>query len=226
MLDNLYNNTNILDGQTLFLYVTIFIFILWFFSNRTISLGIFLAIIISSFIISYLSQKKIKETNNIVNSEQIKEETIKPKVNDTEHHNEIIDFLFSIQDFYIYNPQQYGEMVHNINNFYDLYKLCMINNHTCFENHDRMKKYKRNAINALMSIIFQSPIDENFKNKINNSSKVLDDILTANMDEISYIIDNYIYKHGYDVDTKIIDYDTKPFNEYEDIFKSYSHEIV
>jgi hypothetical protein len=88
-----------------------------------------------------------------------------------------------------------------------------------------MENNKRSALNALKSIIFNSPNDKNVRNKINSASSNLDKILTEYLDHISYLIDDDIYINGYDMTTAIIDYDTKPFNEYTDMFKPYSYEI-
>ena len=37
--------------------------------------------------------------------------------------------------------------------------------------------------------------------------------------------DDDLYKYGYNMDTAIIDYETKPFNSYSDIFNPYSYEL-
>ena len=87
-----------------------------------------------------------------------------------------------------------------------------------------MEQMKRNSLNSLKSIIFKLPEDTRVINKLDKSCTVLDNILTKYLDQISYMSDNYNYKFGYNVDTKMINYGTKPFNEYSDIFQPYTYE--
>lgn len=157
---------------------------------------------------------------------KLKKKAIIPKLTDeTKSHEEIVDFLFSIQDLYAYGPQQYAEMVQNINYFYDLYKISFVDNISSYLNYDMMKQFKRNSLNALMSIIFSLPEDKRVRDKINTASAILDQLMTTHLDQISYLIDDCTYKNGYNVDTKIIDYGPKAANEYADMFKIYSYEV-
>lgn len=88
-----------------------------------------------------------------------------------------------------------------------------------------MEHNKRYALNALASLIYSTPSDTRVRGKVNNATIILDDILTTYLDQISFLLDEYTYKIGYTIDSKIIDYGPKAFNEYNDIFKPYSYEI-
>lgn len=222
----LYEYIDSWNGQKVFIYVVVFLFILWFISRQNLGINVLIAMIIGAFVINYMNHRSVKTNDTQEDIKNIKIDAIEPKIsNDTKKQDDIINFLFSIQDMYVYNPTQYIEMITNINNFYDLYKETDVDNQTSYVNYDLMKQYKRNALNSLSSIIFSLPDDRRVRDKINMSASILDTIMTKNLDQISYIIDNYTYKHGYSVDTKIIDYGPKASNEYEDMFKNYSYEI-
>lgn len=146
-------------------------------------------------------------------------------INSVADRKDIIDFIFSIQDLYAYSPLQYRETIDKIKLFFSLYDTCFIDNSLSNTYYDNMKLYKRDGLNALISMIFSIPDDQMVRAKVNNAVVVLDAILTKYLDQISYLIDNEIYKNGYNINTKIIDYGPCASNEYDDIFKPYSYEI-
>ena len=225
-MGELYEYIDKWDDISIFTYITIFLSVLWFFRKKELGVNILIAIIIGWFIINYLNHRSITTIDTKEKNEAIKKEKIVPELTDeAQSHIDIVDLLFSIQDMYIYNPQQYEKMVQSINYFYDLYKITYVDNKTSYLNYDMMKQFKRDALNALMSLIYTLPEDKHIRNKVNSAAIVLDNILTKYLDQISYILDDYTYKNGYSVDTKIIDYGVKPMNEYDDIFKIYSYDI-
>jgi len=225
-MDELYKHIDKWDGGRTYLYSVIFVIILWFFSKKTIGINILVAIIVGAFVINYMNNR----TQNMMDTQKdildTKIATIQPKINEeTKKQRPIIDVMFSIQDMYSYNPLQYEEVIRNINQFYDKYKLSFVDSKTSHINYDLMKQYKRDALNALMSLIHTIPEDKRYIDKLNNSTIVLDGIMTKHLDQISFLIDEDIYKRGYNIDTKNIDYGPKSFNEYDDMFKNYSYEI-
>jgi hypothetical protein len=192
-------------------------------SKKNIDLKVI--IIVIGFVISYLNHRSITTIDTKQDIINLKKNIIKPTLHKTSEKENIINFIYSIQELYIYNPQQYEIMIKHINIFFKLYKLSFINKKTVHVNYKHMETNKRSAMNALKSIIFNSPNNKHVRHKINNATTKLDKILTEYLDHISYLIDNDIYKNGYNIDTAIIDYDTKPFNDYSDIFKPFSYEI-
>lgn len=214
------------NGKRLFTYVVVFLFILWFFSRRELGINILIAIIVGTFVINYLNYRSIENADTLDEIQKIKKSTILPQLTDeTNEQENIVDFLFSIQDLYACSPQQYTDMVRNINYFYGLYKMTFVDNKTSYLNYGMMKQYKRDALNAISSIIYSLPEDKRVRDKVNTSTVVLDGIMTQHLDHVSYVTDDYTYKNGYSIDTKIIDYGPKAANEYGDMFKIYSYEV-
>jgi hypothetical protein len=221
-MTGLYKYIDSWDKQTLFNYVVIFILIIWLFSTSNMGVNILIGLIIASFVISYLNYKTIDNINNIDNTHHVlnvqgfKKNIIIPVLNNSMNEN-IVDFLYSIQDFYHYNPQQYSEVIKNINEFYILYETTILDNMICDINYNMMEQLKRDALNALSSISIAIPSHRQVIDKLDSACKMLDEIMTTSLDQIS---DN-----GYNVDTKIINYGVKAYNEYNDVFQPYSYEI-
>ena len=225
-MGEMYEYIDTWDGKRLFTYVVIFLFILWLLSRRELGINILIAIIVGTFVINYLNHRSIENADTLAEIRQIKKKAITPSLTDeAEDQEDIVDFLFSIQDLYAYSPQQYSEMVKNINYFYNLYNMTFFDNKTSYLNYGMMKQFKRDALNALASIIYSLPEDKRVRNLVNAASTILDGLMTQHLDHVSYVIDNYTYKNGYNVDTKIIDYGPKAANEYGDMFKIYSYEV-
>lgn len=225
-MGELYEYIDSWDGHKIFTYIAISIILFWFISRRQLTVSEYIGLVVVAFVISYLNNRSMNTIDTKDEIQTIKKDAIIPKLNDEAiTHNNVVDMLFSIQDMYHYNPRQYETMIHSINSFYSLYKLAYVDESTVFTSYDMMDQYKRDALNALASMIFSIPTDKIITNKLNTSVVVLDEIMTKDLDQISYLIDNYIYKKGYDINTKIVYYGPKAYNEYDDMFKSYSYEI-
>ena len=133
--------------------------------------------------------------------------------------------MFSIQNLYVYNPQQYIEMANNINKFFELYDSTFIDKSSSYINYEFMVQCKRDSLNSLQSMTLKIPSDLRVRKFLNDAVDTLDNILTQRLDHISFLVDEYTHINGYDINTKIINYGPKASNEYEDIFKPYSYNI-
>jgi hypothetical protein len=225
-MDDLYKYIDTWNNERVFWYIVVFIIILWLFTGTDIGINILIAIIVGAFIVSYLNHQHITNEYTHDKIENIKKETIVPNLSEkSKQHNNIVDLLFSIQDMYAYAPQQYEEMIKNINYFYEFYKLSFIDEKTVYINYELMQQFKRDALNSLSSMIYSLPDDKRISNKLDAAAVVLDDNMTKHLDQISYLVDKCTFDNGYFVDTKVIDYGPKASNEYNDIFARYSYEI-
>lgn len=210
------------NSELIFKYIGISIIILWLCINLKVDRVTAMTFTIILFVIGYFNDKYNVQVNNLTVNRTNKSNEIKPNISNNikEHHN-IVDFLFSIQDLYAYNPQNYEEMINNIEFFYDKFKLSFVDKTISDINCEHMEQYKRNSLNALKSIIFSSPNDNNVRMKINKAVDTLDEILTNDLKKISYLIDDNIFKNGYNVDSKIIDYNVKSYNSYISNYEIY-----
>lgn len=210
-------------------YINLFIFICILISLFVLNKGFLLILIIISICIYFYNDIIIDNIQKHIN--ETKKNFIQSSISHSNDHlinrNDIIKFLFSIQDMYHYNPIQYEIMTKNINQFFEYMDISLIDRKNIYFNYDHMTTNKRNALNALSSLIFSVPShhDTIIRNKINKANSILDDIMKKYIDQMSFLVDEYTYKNGYNTDTKIINYGPKPYNEYTDIFGKYSYEI-
>jgi hypothetical protein len=185
---------------------------------KNIGLNIILGLFFSGVTILYLHERITSKLE--LEEEQYKEKikNIKPEIPKIKSRmdKDIIDLVFSIQDFYIYNPEAFEEMADNINNFLTIHDFIFNNEPFCELYYEIAESKKNNAINALHSIIFNLPNDNDAIDKLNRAHKRLDTILTKHLNEI---YDKCHYKltlKGYDVFTKKLDLGPKPANHYFD----------
>jgi hypothetical protein len=222
---DLYKYIDRWNGEFTFRYIAIVIVCLWLFSLKKIGINILIAILFLLFLISYLNNREIEKNATVTDTLNKMKNEIIPKMDNGFKYDEIVYFLFSIQDMYQYNPLQYIDMVNNLELFFKSYDLSKIDITKSAENYQFMEQRKRDSLNALQSMIIQLPTDRRVIKKFHTAVSRLDELLTGYLDHVSYLVDNNLYINGYDVDTKIINYGAKPFNQYDDIFAPYTYEV-
>src|SRR6185312_4290443 len=95
------SNTNLIS------YLTIIIIICFILSKFDIKLNIVFGTVLGAFIVNYMYTQKKKESDEFDQTIKNQFDSIKPKPQLATKYVDIIQFLFSIQDLYIYNPQAY-----------------------------------------------------------------------------------------------------------------------
>jgi hypothetical protein len=228
----LYRFVDDWDGYYLFSYIVIVIFIMWFVTKIEITLNTIVGLVVSMFVLNYFNHQSIVERNTAKDIYDIKKEATSPKSNGLpgrtptmiHERRDATNFLFSIQELRSYNPQTYDEFVEFMDRFFEYRKILDSEPDRCYTYYGLMENAKRDSLNALKSIIHSIPEDRRVRAKLNRAVDVADDIMTKYLDQVSYIIDDHVYHNGYNVNTKIIDYGAKPYNEYDDIFEPYTYE--
>jgi len=205
-----------MNNKTIFWLIIIFILTIYLFSKYDIGINILLGFIVAFIIIIYLynnvktieneKQKIIKNKHNLI----IPEQKISKKYND------VVDFLFSIQDFYIHCPLNYIQMVESIDNFFKTYEEILIDNNSINMNYSILIDQKRNALNSLSMITYGLSANISYDKKLQNSIVYLTNLLDT---FINNIIENHkdiLFYKGYNNKTKIINNDKiVPYNTYE-----------
>lgn len=167
----------------------------------------------------YMIKKKLDYI--VPNIDGIIESIIEPNKNYNKF-SDIINFIFSIQDMYVYNPLQYINMIENIEAFFLMYKQSLlffndINNNFSID-YQLMTSYKNNALNSLQSLSLTIPDDMRVKIKLGRAVDILNKILINYLNQISYLSDIQINKYGYNIRTKIIDHGPRAFNDYDSMY--------
>lgn len=214
------------DGKRLYLYILVLIIVIWVFSQQSVTLNLVVGLAIAYFVISYMNHKS-KTTNDTQDDiVRIKKAKIKPEpLETTLDKPDVRNFLFSVQDLRVYNPQAYEEMIKKIDAFFTYYTIVFVEPSRSYIYYGLMEQAKRDVLNALKSMIFEIPEDKRVRAKLNRATDVIDEVMTKYLDQISHIADEYTYKYGYNVNTKVLNYGAKPYNQYDDIYQPYSYEI-
>jgi hypothetical protein len=205
---------SILDNKTFFYYILIIIGIIFAFSTTNIGLNIVFGTIIASFVVYYLynNYKEKQETENKTKSFQ--EANLLPKPEIFSDHADMVKYLFSIQDFYIYNPQAYEEMTEYLSLFFRTYKEAKENKKQASINHGLMLTYKSGAINALHSIVHSLPDTTDYTDKLNRAISILQEILNEYLNKTEKMHKEYLFEYGYNNQTKLIHKGELPYNAF------------
>lgn len=212
-----------INNNELFRNIIIVIVVLLFFMGKNIGLNIILALVIATIIILYLAEKKEVIKNTEDEQYKTKVETIKPHAEILQDTPELIDFLFSIQDLYVFNPLAYEEMIDNLLSFKKL--ETNIYNESKFANQyfQILESKAKNALNALQSIIFTLPSDKVYTDKFNRAHKRLETILNRHINQAYDQCTFYFYQNGPNVLTKQINIGPAEYNQYSD--KEYTYQF-
>jgi hypothetical protein len=205
-------NSNI-SSKSLFLYGVIMYGLTAYFLRQHITLNLLCGVVISIVIIYILYQKEIDNNENIKNMHTIKSKYITPTPTYLTKYDDLTDFVFSIQDFYEYNPQAYENMVDSIDTFVEIYDTVLLNKELAGDYFSIADSYKLLALNALQSIIITIPSNKNLINKLNESMQTLEKILNNYIYIIYQKNNEYITEKGYFNNTKLIDLKISPYNK-------------
>ena len=201
-----FSKFNELNGRDIFIFVTLIIISISVLPLLLPdnNLNIFFGIIIALIIFKYIYDTKKKKNNEEIYISNLENDYIVPKPKICNKYNDIVKFLFSIQDLYKYNQQTYENLIDIIDNFFYLYEESLLINNLSANNYDLMDKNKNQALNLLHSIIINVPADTIYNNKIDDSVDYLNFILSNYLENIYYIYSKTIYVNGLNSGSKIL----------------------
>lgn len=218
-------NEYFLEKKELFIYGFIFLLIISYVSKFNIGLSTIFAFVLSYYVYIHLinSSKNTSEKKEKILKDKIKQ--LRPKTEIIEKYEDLVNFLFSIQDLYVYNPPAYEEVVNSIKNFLIVYEETIKVPDFASKNYSVAEMKMHNAINSLHSILLNANGNRNLDNKINKSFRILHKILKKYLDEIELIIKKDIKYNGYNVGTLVLDSNRlKPYNYSE--FSKYTFDLI
>lgn len=213
---NVYGLVDSFNNYELFRNIVIILIFLFIFLKLTIGLNIILALVLAVIVILYLTEKQNRENEIERSSFQTKLKTIKPIPKVLNDDKDIIDFMFSIQDFYVFNPLAYEELIDNIDAVLTLRDNIFGNKQFANQYYQIAESKKNNALNSLHSIIFTLPNDKIFQEKFNRSHKRLETILNKHLNEMYDQCNYYIKQDGKDTLKRQINIGPKEYNHYFD----------
>lgn len=135
---------------------------------------------------------------------ELKKSVLYPKSKWIMKEPKIYDFIFTIQEFYEYNPQVYIDIIVTIDKLLSLYNEIKINNYYAGQYYDKVKDLKLSALNSFQSFIYRLPDNNKIIDKYNNAKYKLEELLDYYTDDIIKLNKNYMHKNGIDYQTKLI----------------------
>lgn len=209
----LYEFTERIGKDTVFKYVIIMIFIYFVFRSRNIGLNVLLALFIGYVIVKYIDDKdRDKNLSNFVQQKEKKRIIVPNLPEDLLDKEDLVDFIFSIQDIYHYNPPEFENMIDSINSFMELHKIVMIDNTVADTYWNILEDMKRKSVNHLHNIIYSIEESKFVIDKLNRAHKRLETLLLNYLNEVYDEYNKKIVLKGYDIDTKLINLGPKPYN--------------
>jgi hypothetical protein len=136
-----------------------------------------------------------------------------------DENNAITKFLLKIQLFYFYNEEAYEEIVEELENFLVLFRSINIDNSYGGKFYDLMQDKKSLILNNLRSISIKIPQQYNIK----DAEQDLETILDTYMKKAERLYKNFVYKNGYNYQTKIINPNEMAYNKYAENVGSFSY---
>jgi len=215
-INNMYTEFQKINSESLFQYAIILVTSLLIFKNLNIGLNLVVGLIIAIILIIYYHQKQEIESDTDKKLLIKKEQNIFPALNkEAYEYPNIIEFIYTIQEFYVFNPQAFEEMIDNVNTFINIVSSVKLGNINCSENYHIAESKMHNSTNAFHSIIYKLPASPKILKKFNRAHRQLYELLHTYLDNIYDRCNEINIKKGYNNTTKIIDHNSpKPHNFY------------
>lgn len=218
-----------ISKTSLFNYIVIIIVFLAIFNRLTIGLNIVFGLTLAVIIIMYINTKKIKQVSDFNDIQQSKKDIMRPKSAIINKYNDMVDFIFSVQEFYGFSPINFEDLVDSIEDFLILFENSMINSKMAGTYYDMAVKKKSDALNALHNIIYSTNVLEkkHFIVKIDNAIEKLSFMLSTYLDRIYDVSYRYNATYGIDINTKMPESEKypKPENYYYDLDEDLSKKV-
>lgn len=209
-----------MKNNNLFWYTTIFILIVYYVSTLTIGINFMFGVGVAMIVIWLIYIRDNQTNSDKIVLQEKKISLIKPRPKTSK--DEIVNFLFSIQDFYEYNPMAYENMVENIDQFFDRYNEILRDKSLAGINYELMTELKRNILNSLHSIIYKLTPNNDYDNKLTRAIKAINNILQKYLDDVEHINNEFIYDNGIKHTSKFIKKTSvKPINVYDEDMSTY-----
>jgi|688.fasta_scaffold192053_3 hypothetical protein len=218
-MDKIIDKINTYNDETIYIYSAIIFFSMVYFSRYNIGINVVFGFFIGIIIINIILKQKIDTDENRREDLKTKISVIKPKLNTLQKRDDIVDYLFSIQELYYYNPQAYSEMVQLLEDFYRLEDLVSIGELNFGLYYDLLQDKKRLILNNLQSLIILTPEDKRIDLKLEMACDILEDKLNKTLDKVYYMYKENIHKNGYNTDIKLLSpLSPDGSNKFDDVF--------
>lgn len=192
------------NSKIFFVYITVFVVILLYFQNISFTSNTVIGVIVGICIIVIMILYNSKNTTSEKNLHGTKSSYIHPPSKIISNNTDFTDFIFSIQDFYEYNPQTYENMIDNLNEFLNMYNYVLLDNTLAGEYYTMMNEQKNRFLNNLHAIITTIPSQKILIEKLNTALDIAQELFNQYLHQIININSDVIKTIGFTNKTKII----------------------
>lgn len=184
--DTLIYYYNGISAAQLFGLLILFIILIWYYQGKVIGFILFL-------IIAGLYLIKNEKTNAEIENMQ---KVIYPKSRFIEQDPELVAFMFSIQEFYDYNPGAFYKAFVNLDEFLRVYDAAATDLSLSGSSYQILLNKKADILNKLQAVIYTCPDDAAIINKLNEALTILENILNKYLIRIVQKNNEYIKQTG------------------------------
>ena len=205
----IYNYLTDIDPESLLKYFSILISVVFAISFIKIKFNFIFASLIGILLIYFLNEKRRATESSEMQELELKLTRIFPPPDYFYIDSGIIELVYDIQEFKKYNEKAYTNMIKNIDNVLHLRLDVEKGVKHCEANVDIAKEQMENAINNLHSIIYKTPSNKKFEEKLIKSLKSLQYILQLHIDYMVNNCNNRYKKVGPNIYNKML-YQNEP----------------
>ena len=189
-----------LDPDNLFQFLAIIVVTVFLFTRLRISMNMIFGLITGLLVVYFIYDRKQVENASNLDKLKIKQALIRPKPENFDGHPELVEFFYSIRDFFDYNPQAFRRVVKNVDAFLKILHDIRMGVRYCQQNMDVAKDKMDHALNHLHSIIFKLPVNKMIQDKLFRATEELQLILTNYQMEMIKICNLQLKERGYNVE--------------------------
>jgi len=208
-------NMNSIGKTELFIYAIIVLSCIFVASYFNFGINVMTGLIISGIIIYYYISNKnmVAEEEEEILKRKIKNIHKPPKIMDK--YTELIDYFYSIRDFYPYNPGTYDAILANVESLLIILEDVKEGTINCKQNYEVAIEYRRNALNHLHSLIYSIHPNKHITKKLNIAQRNLNMILNKYVQDIKNICNKKTDEEGLNIDNGYIYDDIDAANIYD-----------
>jgi len=173
-----------IDSHSLFFYIVVVIIVYVMLSFLNIQFKNVVSVLVALSIVYFLNERRKSTETTEMQEIELKLYQIFPKPKFFHLDAGLIELITSIQEFRKYNEDSYDKMVRTIDTLLKIEFDIENGVNYCKENVQIAKKFKKQALNYLSSIIMMTPVDRNIEIKLNKAVKSLHFILNHHIDQM------------------------------------------
>ena len=200
----LYNVVNSGSPEYLFMYCAIIVGISFLSTKFTWSTNILIGLIFCSIIIFYIYT--YRKYNILTEKELFGEKFTKlySKNQILTKYEQIVDFLFYMENFKANNLQQFSNLVGLFENFCEVYEYCLLDNNLIASSYQDLLDQKILILNTINSFIFTT-LEIGYENILIKQKIAAENIIDKLLNNLILLNKKKIYYDGYNLATKKLD---------------------